>query len=191
MKLSVIADIIRGAIMTRYCDETGEGEKLRVLSTKSIRNSKIYHDQLTSSYWVKGDESQKVFTREGDIVIKLAQPYDSALIKKEDEGLFVPSSIAIIRCRDSKMTNYLLAILNHKETINKLVEDQGGMLTPTIRINVLADYELPDLEDGKKMMIGELFAKSQNEMAILEEMSVNQTKIVEEIIGKTIRGEKQ
>ena len=118
LKISDIAEVVSGQIMSRVSAEKGNEDKtiveMRVIVPKAITSEGFISaaDIPTERLMAMPDERR--ITKEGDIVIKLSTPFDSATITKEHEGCLIPSFCAIIRKNDDSVVNndYLQAFLN-------------------------------------------------------------------------------
>lgn len=115
MRLETVATkILAGQIMTRSIakEEAGDGviKVCKVLSPKAIVSGRVVYKDLGEAKLKKEVDGEKV-TQLGDIVIKLATPYDSVFITEKEAGLIVPSFCVIIRGVNEKLidTRFLTA----------------------------------------------------------------------------------
>ena len=95
--LEELCHIKTGAPMARArkIPEGGEARSVRALPPRSLQGGSIVDDELVTEE--VGEINKEHFTREGDVVIKLSTPYDSAYIDKDHEGILVTSSVMILR----------------------------------------------------------------------------------------------
>ena len=194
MKLGDVAEIIGGQNMTRISAETtAEGflKKVKVLIPKAIVEGMVIEKDLGEADIIKEIDAEK-YTQEGDIVIKLSSPYDSALIGSEQTGIAIPSFCAAIRVvNDDYNIPYLTAVLN-TETVRKgLAARVAGSIRPMIRISDLKDLDLPILEKDEMEAIGKAFLLSGKKRRILQEMIGVEKELMENIICSSMRGENE
>ena len=91
--LEELCHIKTGAPMARArkIPEGGEARSVRALPPRSLQGGSIVDDELVTEE--VGEINKEHFTREGDVVIKLSTPYDSAYIDKDHEGILVTSLV--------------------------------------------------------------------------------------------------
>ena len=191
MRLEKIADVKNGQILTRICDkDLKDGTRIKVITPKSINNGFIYHKDLGENILKEGmDCSKLMYTEKGDIVIKLSTPYDSAIIREKDEGLVVPSFCALIRCNEKINRNYVLAILNNKKTIEKLINEISGLGMRIIKIGSIKNIDIPDIETQKLETIGNLYIESLIEIELVRNFLENQKNLIEGFIEQELKEE--
>ena len=86
--------------------------QINVLIPKAIENGEVIHSNLVENY-LSSEIDDKKITKKGDIILKLSTPYEACIIKKEDEGLAIPSFCAVLRELDNDYDPYfVLAYIN-------------------------------------------------------------------------------
>ena len=165
-------NIIGGQIISRVeAKENNEKyDTMKVLVPKAISNGRVNHNEL-GMIDVKLYVDPKRITQAGDIVMKLATPYDACLINKNDEGLLVPSFCAIINNVPKNISKeYLVAYLNSKACfmqIKSLVTGSTIAILSSGQIKKIS-IPLPDIE-------------TQNDIANTYIDSVEKIKLLEKI----------
>ena len=191
MKLGEIADIISGQNMTRISVGTASEKVLRtvkVLIPKAIVEGLVIENELGDAGITKEIDNEKC-TKEGDIVIKLSSPYDSAMIDSGQTGIVIPSFCAAIRLKESTYNKlYLTAVLNTRAVREGLAARVAGSIRPMIRIADLKDLDLPIIPDADMEDIGKAFLLSGKKRYVLQEMISLEKNIMENIIVSSMEG---
>ncbi|MFR7591368.1 MAG: hypothetical protein ACLUVC_08000 [Longibaculum sp.] len=187
-KLYELAEIKNGQILTRYCNRDAiDGTKIKVITPGSISNGIINHEDLGENTLKEDIEQSKLMVAEpGDIIIKLSTPYDSAIVREEDKGLVIPSFCAMIRCNEGVNKDYVLAVLNNKKSVDKLVNDISGIGMRVIKIGSIRELEIPDISIDKQEVIGSLYRESLKETELLRRIVKNQIKLINGIIDQEL-----
>lgn len=175
IRLGEIAEVISGQIMTRIKTEKPDDEIVetrRIIIPKAITEDGLIDKNILPSEDLKTVVDEKKTTREGDIVIKLNSPYDSALITEETKECVVPSFCAIIRFLDKPgiVPAYVQAFLNSslcKDQINASV--QGAIMT-LVTVGKLKEIEIPVPEESRQFSIGMTYLETLDKLRILKEI---------------------
>lgn len=188
--LKDVANIVGGQIMTRVTSKTNDAVKaVPVLMPKAIIPGGIIRDYLGEALLAK-DASKDKYTREGDVIIKLASPYDAAFISKSEEGLLIPSFCAAVRITESGCVNakYLTAFLNSSYVRNLLSLMASGASRPMIKINDIRELKIPDVPVLDMKDIGEAYILSSKKKMVLKEMIRAEDDLMENIVLASIKG---
>jgi restriction endonuclease S subunit len=192
MTLENIASVTAGQIMTRVTADKDAGDKVletvKVLIPKAISSGVIVKEDLGYAELGKQIDDEK-YTHEGDVVIKLSTPYDSAYVTAEDAGIAIPSFCAAIRITDkNKMdARYLSAFLNSSYVRDGLTAKVVGSTRPMIKITDIRTLVVPELNMKDMADIGQAFVLSGKKKATLQEMIDNETKLMGNIVLASIK----
>ena len=191
MKLDEVAKIIVGQIMTRVSAENkNENDTIgivKVLVPKAISDGIIVKEDLGELQICKMIDEKK-FTREGDVVVKLSTPYDATYVTKENEGWAVPSFCAIIRVKKDEMdAKYLSAFLNTRYVREILKSKVMGSIRPMIKVTDLRNLDIPQVSKEDMEDIGQAYILSGKKKIILSDMIETETKIMENVVLKSIK----
>ncbi len=130
-----IGNLIGGQIINRVEAKRDDFEfgEIKILAPKAITNGVIDHSSLTSLK-IKTMPDEKKLTKEGDIVLKLSQPYEAAYINKDDEGLLVTSFCIILRNiqKDEISPNFILTFINSELYKEQVLELTSGASVPLL-----------------------------------------------------------
>lgn len=181
---SLCDNIFSGQILTRVEASKDATDFLsqKAITPKAIENGEINHSEIITINLKKKLDVKKI-TIEGDIVIKLSTPYESALITKKDEGLLVTSFCAIIRGVNKNYDNYFInAFLNTNHVRKILKYSTTGLNTPLLRINNLKNLEIPKINLNKQLTLSQTHKANIKKIQILKELIINSEHLSETII---------
>lgn len=186
--LKDIADVIVGQIMTRVTSKDGTGEHVSVLMPKAITRGAIIKENLGEAVLAKPAGNEK-YTREGDVVIKLAAPYEAAYVEKDNEGLLVPSFCAVVRITEDDGTDakYLSAFLN-SSYVRGLLAVMVDVGRPMIKIGDIRRLVVPKVSARDMKDIGEAHILSGQKKAVLRAMIKAEDTLMENIVLASIKG---
>lgn len=194
MKLGDVTEIIGGQNMTRISAENYAGsilKNVKVMLPKAIVDGMVIEKDLGDAEIVKEIDADK-YTQEGDIVIKLSSPYDSALISSEQAGIAIPSFCAVIRVKEGEYDRrYLTAVLNTEVVRKGLAARVAGSIRPMIRISDLKDLDLPMINKEDMEAIGKAYLLSGKKRQILQEMANIEKELMENVICISMGGERE
>lgn len=191
MKLKEVAKITVGQIMPRVSAENKNEEEIigtvNVLAPKAISDGIIVKENLGELQICKKIDEEK-FTKEGDVVVKLSTPYDATYVTKENEGLAVPSFCAIIRLKEDKLdAKYLSAFFNTEYVREILKSKVMGSIRPMVKVSDLRNLDIPYVSEEDMADIGQAYILSGKKKSILSDMIETETKIMENIVLKSIK----
>lgn len=191
MKLKEVAKITVGQIMPRVSAENKNEEEIigtvNVLAPKAISDGIIVKENLGELQICKKIDEEK-FTKEGDVVVKLSTPYDATYVTKENEGLAVPSFCAIIRVKEDKLdAKYLSAFFNTEYVREILKSKVMGSIRPMVKVSDLRNLDIPYVSEEDMADIGQAYILSRKKKSILSDMIETETKIMENIVLKSIK----
>ena len=191
MKLKEVAKITVGQIMPRVSAENKNEEEIigtvNVLAPKAISDGIIVKENLGELQICKKIDEEK-FTKEGDVVVKLSTPYDATYVTKENEGLAVPSFCASIRVKEDKLdAKYLSAFFNTEYVREILKSKVMGSIRPMVKVSDLRNIDIPYVSEEDMADIGQAYILSGKKKSILSDMIETETKIMENIVLKSIK----
>lgn len=191
MKLKEVAKITVGQIMPRVSAENKNEEEIigtvNVLAPKAISDGIIVKENLGELQICKKIDEEK-FTKEGDVVVKLSTPYDATYVTKENEGLAVPSFCAIIRVKEDKLdAKYLSAFFNTEYVREILKSKVMGSIRPMVKVSDLRNLDIPYVSEEDMADIGQAYILSGKKKSILSDMIETETKIMANIVLKSIK----
>ena len=163
MKLKDIAEDIITGVLTRRVVYDGENNNpslpdCKILVPKAINDGLIDHSLLQN---VKLDREvkDKLYTKMGDVIMKLSTPYDRCSIdREEDEGLIVPSFSVIIRgIGDEYNPYFIMAFLSSKYAWNQIERLRSGRVMTILSNESVAELEIPEFSEPEIKRISERY----------------------------------
>lgn len=189
-KISEIADIQSGLVLSRKAvKENVKGYLYQRLTLRSVTEDCMLDPSSFEFYSASEPIDNQFLTKENDIVIRLFAPVCTTLITKENEGLVVPSQLAIIRVKDNSlfMPGYLSVYLTSEHCLNKMIEGAGMMDQKIIKVRNIAELEIPCLTIEKQKIISDIVSEQLNVISlykkIIEQETLRTKSIIKDIIG--------
>lgn len=145
VKLGSLVDIKTGVPLSRAKRLAGSDDphEVRVLTPAAMSNGRVDDSQLTTE--VVSRVNDDLFTKEADVIVKTATPYDCVYIDKNHAGLLVTSFGLILRPHQNINvdTRYLAAYLGLKQTNQKLQAMSTGMSIQLIKKKDIEELTVP------------------------------------------------
>lgn len=189
-KISEIADIQSGLVLSRKASKEGEnGFLYQRLTLRSVNEDSLLNKSSFESYEASEPVDSQFLTKENDIIVRLFAPVCAVLITKENEGLVVPSQLAIIRLKDlfQYIPGYVSVYLTNGHILDSLVVGAGMASQKIIKVGNIAELEIPCLPIEKQKMISDISNKQLNIISmyrkIIEQESIRTKSVIKDIIG--------
>ncbi len=172
MKLEEIADIRTGQVLSRKIAKGEIAKIYRVFQLSSIEKDGTICDSSIDTFNSKTEIDSKLLTKEGDILIRLSNPYTSVYIEKKYENILIPSLIAVIRMKlEEILPEYVKIYLNSEKAKEQIRKEANGTVIETINTKSLKNIQIP---------IPTL--EKQYEIAKLAEIYIEEKKLSEKLI---------
>ncbi len=188
MKLSEIADITSGPLTGRYTKDKNPGRnvvgKMGLLTPKAISNGYVRASEIGEEEVVK-QVPENFLTRRGDIVLQLSRPYTAALITENEEGLLVPSYLAIIRPKDEDDRFYLLAYLSTESFKENLERTTFASLRSLLTVGAIKNLPVPYFSKNERKAIGERFFRAVMASRLADEIYELESVLADRNIRRT------
>lgn len=191
MKLSEIATLQTGLVLNRK-EARYEEETERVYRRVTMRSLNEYGVLKRNDIDVfpsieKLDPS--VLTHKNDIIVKLFTPIFPTLVKKDAEGLVIPSQLVVIRVFDERvLPEYLRYYLSAPEVSELMLSIEGWRSQRTIKVGTFADLEIPIPSIEKQRLIAEMAETDLIRKRLYKELIEEQSKLTALEIQKYIGG---
>lgn len=163
--LEELCHIKTGAPMARArkIPEGGEARSVTILPPRALQNGSIVDSELVIE--AVGEIKKEHYTCEGDVVIKLSTPYDSAYIDKKHEGIVATSSVMILRKKPDAAVDmqYLSMFLGMPQANAVLQAVSTGQSTAMamLKRQAVAEIEVPLLPLERQRELALLFQAVQ------------------------------
>ncbi len=181
VKLEDIGDVFSGVQITRYVDINSN--EYPVIKNKFKKENILDYSMENISENI----NEKYFSKKGDIIISLSQPYTISLLHQE--GFIIPMYFAILRVNKEYDTSYIYHYLRSKIFHKKIhTLSEGGSLK-IIKIEYLRNIEIEivDLKTQKKY--GKFLNLIDKKSKLLDNKKQINEKIKEFVIQKQLNGD--
>ena len=189
-KISEIANIQSGLVLSRKAaDKDTQTYTYKRLTLRSVTEDCLLDTSSFEIYEACEPIENQFLTKENDIIIRLFAPVCTTLITKENEGLVVPSQLAIIRLKEDSLylPGYISTYLSDERNLGKLIEDAGMASQKIINIKNVADVRIPCLPIEKQNIISNITSEHLNLISLYKEIIQQETlrtkAIIKDIIG--------
>lgn len=181
MKLSEIATVTSGPLLSRYSKEKNQAKatvgKIDVITPRCIGNGYINLSEAAHDETVR-EIPEEFLTRKGDLILQLSRPYSSALIEDE-EGLLYPSYLVSIRCKDEDDRFYLLSYFHTRHFQENLDRNTSSSLRSLLSINAIKNLEIPYPEKEVRNRLGNRFYKAVKTNKLSDEIFSLETVLID------------
>lgn len=191
-KISDLADVQGGMVLSRKeakNQEDNSFEYSRLTLRAFDENGNINRSELEIFYACESLENA-LFTKVGDVVVRLVSPMYPAYIEPGYENILVPSQFAVLRVKDSMeiMPEYLRLCLAQKSVQERILSLESGTAQKTVKIKTVLDLEIllqPLQIQQEAVQIDRLSRKRE---CMYHELIENERILTEHLIEKIIGG---
>lgn len=156
LKIKEIFEVRTGALLNRVKSLKNTPLKTKAFNLRSIENSTIIEENIETIYLEK-EVSDELYSKSGDILLKIVSPYSTYCIDKNYEDILVPSNFFILRLKkefqNDVIPEYVSYLLNSKEILFEIKKiQQGNAAVISLKKTFLEDFEikLPSVAEQKK-----------------------------------------
>ena len=191
-KISDLADVQGGIVLSRK-EAKNQKESAFEYSRLTLRafdeNGNINRSELEIFHACESLENA-LFTKEGDVVIRLVSPMYPAFIEPDYENILVPSQFAILRVKDCAkvMPEYLRLCLAQKSVEERILSLESGTAQKTVKIKTVLDLEVPLQPLHIQQQAAQIDLLSRKRERMYRELIENERILTEHLIEKMIGG---
>ena len=134
-----------------------------------------------------------MFTKVGDVAIRLVSPMYPAYIEPGYENILVPSQFAILRVKGCAgiMPEYLRLCLAQKSVEERILSLESGTAQKTVKIKTVLDLEIPLQPLHIQQQAVQIDLLSRKRECMYRELIENERILTEHLIEKMIGGTNQ
>lgn len=180
MKLQDVADIKTGLVLARKkaTEPTAHTYDYKVITLRSTSVSRNINEKYFDDFISKEKISSDLLSSNGDIIIRISEPYTAVHITDKFSNKIIPSSFYIIKLKDAKiLPEYLTWYLNSECAQKQFMTHNISSTVNIIKSSSLRQIKIqaPDLDKQKLIVnIRELHLK---ELILLDELNMEKQKI--------------
>ncbi|WP_374718038.1 restriction endonuclease subunit S [Neobacillus sp.] len=190
MQLGAIAEIKTGLVLSRKKAEIEFAAKAtyNLLSLKNISEDGTILNESFDEFISNEVLEEHYFTKEGDVLIRLSQPYTAVYIDKEQTGLLVPSYFAIIKVDEKKvLPQYVAWYLNTPNVKKELERSQAGSRIPSTNQHTIKKIPIVLPPISKQKVLIELYQLHHREKLLykklIEEKELYFQRVSQQVLG--------
>ena len=174
MKIENIADLSPGLVITRKKSRNSDD----VVATYKLLNLNAVNDRfgtidenLLSDFNSREELEEHYFTKEGDILVRLNEPFTAIYIGKDEENILIPSYFIKLKINKEVYNPwYLIWYLNSNNIKREFLRNQSNTLIPSINQKIVKNLKIPEISKIKQDNIAELYRLHIEEMMILNRL---------------------
>ena len=190
MQLKDISTITTGLVTTRKkASMKFEVEEIyKLLTLNAVEDyGTIDRDELSKFESVEKLKDQ-YFTQEGDILVRLNEPFTSIYINKENEGILIPSYFVKLRVTNKKFkAEYVAWYLNSEKVKRDFLRSQSGTLVASINQKVIYEIDIWAKTIKEQEDIVNLYRLYIREIELMKKLMEEREKQFNGITEKLIR----
>lgn len=185
MKLSEVATVRSGLVLSRKESKSPTAYSYPLLTLRAIQPTGSIDLSKIDTFTAKEMLDTEYLAREGDIIIRLSQPYTAVLIDIVTSGMVLSSYFAIIRT-DSRLLfpEYLFWLMNTPKVKQEIFENTSSNMIGAIKPKFFADFELTLLPLSDQQKIADLNATARKEIQLLRDLADAKEKYYAQIIDQ-------
>lgn len=189
MKIKEIAEVGSGLVVARKKAMLDKEivKSYKQLNLKSVnRNGYIDLEEL-ENLDAKEPIDEYYLTHEGDIIVRLIDPFTAIYINKEWERIVITSNFCIVRCSENYSSEFLSYYINSDRAKKMLLGNSQGSIMRNINMSAVGEIQLPNIPIDKQRIIGKLLWAQTKKIIILnrmQELEEKQRKAIFEKIEK-------
>ncbi len=191
-KISDLADVQGGMVLSRK-EAKNQKEASFEYSRLTLRafdeNGNINRSELEIFHACE-DLENALFTKAGDVVIRLVSPMYPVYIEPGYENILVPSQFAVLRIKDrvKVMPEYLRLCLAQKSVQERILSLESGTAQKTVKIKTVLDLEIPLQPSRIQQEAVQLDRLSRKRECMYRELIGIERILTEHLIEKIIGG---
>lgn len=169
LKIKDIAEVGSGLVVARK-KAVHEEDIIRTykqLNLRSInKNGFIELDELEILN-AKEIVDDYYLSHEGDIIVRLTDPFTAVYITKDTEGIVISSNFCIIRCSNKYSPDYLSYYINSDTSKKLLLSNLQGSIMKNINMSSVGELQIPEIPLEKQKIIGKLLRAQTKKIIVL------------------------
>ncbi|MCM3024191.1 restriction endonuclease subunit S [Heyndrickxia ginsengihumi] len=193
MQLGEIAQIKTGLVLSRKKAEIEYDVKAtyKLLTLRNISEDGLIENESFDEFASNDDLDDHYFTEEGDVLMRLSQPYTAVFIDKNYTGLLVPSYFAIIKVNEKKLLpQYAAWYLNTMNVKKELERSQAGSRIPSTNQNAIRNIPIVLPPISKQEVLMELYQLHQKEKTLYKKLIEEKELLFEGVTQQLLGGKK-
>lgn len=195
VRVSDVASAQSGLVLSRKETSTQAGTpiKYRRLNLRALEENGFINVSELEMFYSREPLETSLLTKPKDIVLRLFTPMHPVLIDSQNEGLLVPSQLAIFRVIDESilMPAFLRLCLAQNDLQERVKKLEYGTAQRTVKLRTVLDetIDIPDMKTQEKVV--NLDLTNRNRERKYRELVRQERLLTERIIAKLLGGQGQ
>lgn len=190
MKIGDIATIDPGLVTTRKkaSIQFEIDTVYKVLTLNAVDEyGTIDGDQLSDFESVE-ELSEQYFTKEGDVLVRLNEPFTAIYIEKKDEEILIPSYFVKLKINSKDFKpGYVAWYLNSEKVKREFLRSQSGTMLPSINQRVIREIVVPIKTLVEQEDILNLYKLYKREVELMKILIEQRAKLFNGITEKLLK----
>ena len=140
------------------------------LNLRAINKNGYIEEQELEILNVKEIIDDYYLTHEGDIIVRLTDPFTAIYISKDMENIVISSNFCVIRCSENYYPDFLSYYINSDSARKSLLSNLQGSIMKNINMSAIGEMEIPNIPLKKQHIIGNLFKAQTQKIIILNKI---------------------
>ncbi len=188
-KLSDVAILQSGLVLSRKEARAGDDAiEYKRLNLRSVEAGGKINLSTLEAYYSRSEIPPAQLTKKNDIVIRLLDPLYPVLIGKSEEGLVVPSQLAIIRVTNNMVLPAFLCIFLSRPAITEKLTAEDTHAFRTISVGAILNTEIPILPLEIQNKLIEVYNINNRRIQLYHELIEQEQLYTDLVIEKMIGG---
>lgn len=171
-KVKDVAEISSGLVVSRKkaIHRSELLKEYKQLNLRAINKNGFLELNELENFLAKEIIDKNYLTQEGDIIVRLTDPFTAVYITKKYEDFVVSSNFCIIRCKKEYDSKFLAYYLNSDKTKKILYSDTKGSIIKNISVESISKINVPTLDFDKQVIFGKLFVAQTQKIILLDKI---------------------
>ena len=185
LRLGEVAFVRSGLVLSRKESKDQTRYSYPLLNLRAVLPNGTIDLSKIDTFIAKEALDTEYLAREGDIIIRLSQPYTAVMIDEATSGLVISSYFAIIRPEwRLLLPGYLFWLMNTPKVKQEIFENTSSNMMGAIKPKFFADFDLTLLPLSDQQKIADLHATARKEIQLLRDLADAKEKYYAQIIDQ-------
>lgn len=163
-------------------------ESYKVLSLNNIESHGDFNEAELETFPSNEVLPKHYFTKVGDVLVRLNEPYTSVCIQSYQEGVLIPSYFVSLEVIDDNfLPAYISWFINSHVAKRKFHQAQSGTITPNINQRVIQELQVPSIPLHEQEKITTLHQLYLRERRLLKRLIDEKDRYYDAVTNKIIR----
>lgn len=190
MKIGDIATIDPGLVTTRKkaSIQFEIDTVYKVLTLNAVDEYGTIDGNQLSDFESVEELSEQYFTNEGEVLVRLNEPFTAIYIEKKDKGILIPSYFVKLKINNKDFKpGYIAWYLNSQKAKREFLRSQSGTMIPSINQRVIRELDVPIKTSEEQENILNLYRLYKREIELMKILIEQKSKQFNGITEKLLK----